>query len=170
MILGIDPGSKGALSCLSQATNGLEIIDIPTYTISVGGKVKRRLDLHQLAKVLFDRVLADEEVVAVIEDVHAMPKQGVASSFTFGRNFGALEMGLAANSIPVHYVAPHVWKRILRVPADKDGARKRASELLPRHAHLWPLRSHDGRAESALLAFYGWKFVAALHNKGEKCA
>jgi len=46
-------------------------------------------------------------------------------------------------------VAPVRWKRALAVPAGKDGARARASALLPRAAHLWPLVKHDGRAAEA---------------------
>lgn len=158
MIIGVDPGVGGAIARLDDATNSLEIFDMPVYTITVGGTKKRRLNLHRLADMLTEWTMADLSI-AVIEDVHALPKQGVASSFSFGRSFGATEMALVACNLPVHYVAPPVWKRILRVPADKDAARKRASELLPRHAHMWPNRTHDGRAEAALLAYYGSQFL-----------
>jgi len=43
----------------------------------------------------------------------------------------------------------------LRVPAAKDAARARASQLLPHAANQWPLKKHDGRAESACIAYWG---------------
>jgi hypothetical protein len=43
---------------------------------------------------------------------------------------------------------------VVGAPAGKDGARARASQLIPSAAHHWPLKKHDGRAEAALLAFY----------------
>jgi hypothetical protein len=52
-------------------------------------------------------------------------------------------------------VPPRRWKSALQVPASKDAARFRASQLLPQAAHLWPLKKHDGRAEAALLAVFG---------------
>jgi hypothetical protein len=62
---------------------------------------------------------------------------------------------IAARSIPLTLVPPVRWKRALAVPKAKDGARARASQLLPGAAHQWQLRRHDGRAEAALLALYG---------------
>ena len=62
---------------------------------------------------------------------------------------------VAANFIPLTMVAPLKWKRALGVPADKDGARARASQLLPAHAGLWCRVKDDGRAEAALIAYYG---------------
>ena len=57
-------------------------------------------------------------------------------------------------------VPPQVWKRRFNLTSDKDASRARASELLPAHAHLWPLKEHDGRAEAALLALYGARYGA----------
>ena len=62
---------------------------------------------------------------------------------------------LASRSVPLLLVSPVSWKRALGVPKAKDGARARASQLLPEAAHQWRLKRHDGRAEAALLALYG---------------
>lgn len=151
MILGIDPGLGGALAFWWPERDELDVIDMPTYAITVNKGKRRVVDLAALASTIESRYPA----TAVIEDVHAMPKQGVSSSFTFGRVLGNIEALIAANGIPVRFVTPVKWKRYFGLTADKDAARKRASELMPRHAHHWQKRSHDGRAEAALIAYYG---------------
>jgi hypothetical protein len=73
--------------------------------------------------------------------------------------------------VPITIVHPRTWKRALGVPREKDGARARASQLLPAHAHLWPLKKHDGRAEAALIATYGVQTLRAIeHSMEEKAA
>jgi hypothetical protein len=67
---------------------------------------------------------------------------------------------LASRSVPLTLVPPVRWKRALGVSKDKDGCRARASQLLPKAAHQWPLRKHDGRAEAALIALYGARELA----------
>jgi len=74
--------------------------------------------------------------------------------FNFGRATGILEGLIIAQFWPLESVMRHHWKREMRCPKDKDGARARASQLLPKHAHNWPLKKHDGRAEAALIALY----------------
>jgi crossover junction endodeoxyribonuclease RuvC len=153
MIIGIDPGLSGALAFYWPDIKELQVIDMPTYGVTMGKSRRRVLDLAALCKHIGD--CAERDTPVFLEEVHAMPKQGVASSFTFGRVFGAIEGMLAALKIPVTRVPPNVWKRALRCTFDKDAARRRASELLPHHAYLWALKKHDGRAEAALLAYYG---------------
>lgn len=150
--IGIDPGLSGALAWLRPG--GLSIIDMPTLTIGRGGKRKRELDPDALANLL-----RDDPGHAVIEDVHAMPGQGVSSVFSFGSTKGTIIGILAALQIPRSKVSPAVWKKALRVPADKDGARARASELFPASSHLWARVKDDGRAEAALIAEWGRRNV-----------
>jgi hypothetical protein len=59
-----------------------------------------------------------------------------------------------------------VWKKALGVPADKDGARARASQLMPENAWLWPLVKHDGRAEAALIAYWGIRTLDLIATGG----
>lgn len=154
IILGIDPGLSGALAFYDPEANTLVIHDMPTFTVSVNKKQRRILDDAKLAGTISSAVLYDL-TEAFVENVHSMPEQGVASSFKFGVCFGVIRGVLASNFVSVRYIEPSVWKRHFKLTADKDAARRRASELLPQHAHLWPLKKHDGRAEAALIAYYG---------------
>lgn len=151
MILGIDPGLSGALAFMDS--HDLLIYDIPTLQIERNGKSKRQIDLQHL--------LADLKRWPVshcyLEMLGTRPGQNSSAVAQTGRGYGQIEMGLAACNIPVTYVAPQVWKKALQVPKDKDGARARASQLLPQWAHNWPLKGHHNRAEAALLSLYGFQ-------------
>lgn len=152
MIIGIDPGISGAIAMYHNGAV-LNVYDMPTFEI----KGKRRIDLHALRDIISTWSGAGDS--AIIEEVHSMPKQGVASTFSFGRAFGQAETMLAAFGIPTTYITPQKWKAALRVSADKDSSRLRASELLPDAAHMWALKKHHGRAEAVLLAYYKERFL-----------
>jgi hypothetical protein len=152
MITGIDPGLSGALFFLDPhdpATG--ESVDLPVHLLTRGGKNKREVDIAGLIRILALHQLTH----AFVEQVGAMPGQGVSSVFAFGKTYGIILGVLAARSIPLTLVAPVRWKRALGVPKAKAAARARASQLLPQAAHQWPLKKHDGRAEAALIALYG---------------
>ena len=151
IILGIDPGLNGALAFYDPQHDELEILDMPTLKAGTGGK--RIVDEDVLAREIDCRF--DFVTHAFLESVGAMPGQGVTSMFSFGVSFGLLKGVLAANFIPRTLVRPAEWKKALRVPAAKDGARARASQLLPKHSGKWVRVKDDGRAESALLALFG---------------
>lgn len=152
LVCGIDPGLSGAVAFLDAASGAvIDIADIPTLALLRGGKNKREIDAHSLARLLGDR----RPDHAFVELVGAMPGQGVSSVFSFGKSFGITIGVLAALAVPMTLVSPVTWKRALGVPASKDAARYRASQLLPAAAHHWPLVKHDGRAEAALIAYYG---------------
>lgn len=150
--LGIDPGLNGALAFFDPFANTLEIIDMPKHSIKVNTKNKNLIDMHQLANII--DVRAADTKMAVIELVGAMPGQGVTSMFGFGFTVGATQMAVIAHCISLSIVSPRTWKKAMGITADKDGARRQASRLLPKHAHLWPLIKHDGRAEAALMALW----------------
>jgi crossover junction endodeoxyribonuclease RuvC len=166
--LGVDVGLSGAVAALDVGPDGViavEVHDLPVLrTKTAKAKGKSVLDVVGLLRLL-DRLHlpALTEGVAVratLEMVSAMPGQGVSSMFSFGRALGTVETALAAARIPVDPVRANEWKRALRVPAAKDGAVQRADQLLPSAGHLWrgPRGGIlDGRAEAALLAFYGWQ-------------
>jgi len=151
--LGIDPGLTGAMAFFDPETGELEVHDMPVFAEKRNNKTKSCLDLYQMARIVDSK--ASETKQAVVELVNAMPKQGVTSSFSFGFSAGAAQTIVAANMIPMILVAPLRWKRVLRLNASKDASRIKASQVMPRHAHLWSLKKHDGRAEAALLAYYG---------------
>jgi crossover junction endodeoxyribonuclease RuvC len=147
--LGVDPGLGGALAV--YAPSGVLTWDMPVLEV----KGKRRIDMHALWSLVQEILAVHEPVLAVVEDVHAMPKQGVTSSFTFGRVAAAVEMALVAAGIPLHLVTPGAWKRLMGLSADKDASRLKASRLFPACAGQWARKKDDGRAEAALLAYYG---------------
>jgi crossover junction endodeoxyribonuclease RuvC len=152
IIAGIDPGLSGAVAFLDAATGVVvEIADMPTLALSRAGKNKRELDAYALARLIGDRRPSH----AYVEMVGALPGQGVSSVFAFGKSFGVVIGVLAALSVPYTLVAPAVWKRALSVPAAKDGARARASQLLPAAADHWMRVRDHGRGEAALIAYYG---------------
>ena len=152
-VLGIDPGLKGALCFWEPDSDLLEMFDAPVFDVKRNGKARAEIDRYQLGRLVATR--AAHTRLAVIEHVSSMPKQGIASAFTFGKVAGMFEMAVAAAQIPLLDVAPAAWKRALRLTADKDATRKAASNLAPRHAHLWSRSKDDGRAEAFLLARYG---------------
>lgn len=145
-ILGIDVGMTGALSFYDGKE--LFIYDMPVFERN---KTKR-LDCLRLSDII--RINAPDH--AWIEQVNAFG-MGASSAYNFGWGCGAIEGVLVSHKIPISYVTPQVWKKSMQCPTDKDGARMRASQLLPHHAHNWDLKKHDGRAESALIALYGVK-------------
>ena len=83
--------------------------------------------------------------------------QGTTSAFPQGKAYGLILGIIAALKIPLTNVPAATWKRALAVPSDKDGARARASQLLPHLADCWKAKGAHGRAEAALLALYGAK-------------
>ena len=155
LFIGIDPGLHGAIAVYHPSSGAFHVADVPVHELTVNGKKRLHIDKHGL------RDLLDQEpakVRAFVEDVHSMPKQGVASSFKFGFVAGCIQQAVVDAGFELVLVPPQVWKRRFNLTADKDASRARASELLPAHAHLWPLKKHDGRAESALLALYGARY------------
>lgn len=154
MILGIDPGLHGALA-LFDGTE-LTLFDMPLHQVNVNGSKKSSIDLYQLGNWL--DLHRNRIRTAVIEQVGAMPKQGVTSSFNFGFTAGAIQGAVAANQIPMVLVRPNIWKRGFGLLGqDKDASRAAASRLAPQHASHWPLKKHVDRAEAFLLAYYGTK-------------
>jgi crossover junction endodeoxyribonuclease RuvC len=152
---------SGAIATL-DGFDRVHVSDMPTLTLSKGGKAKRRIDCVALARVV--QALQGEEIgypaVIVIEQPMALPGQSAPATFDTGRSFGIVEGMAAMLGARVEIVTPSVWKKRLAVPAAKDGAIARASQLLPWAADQWPLKKHDGRAEAALLALYGRGLIA----------
>lgn len=156
VILGIDPGVGGALACVDEQDIVRTVCDMPVLRAE-GARGRRIVDGPALLRLLRElQVLyLGYDFRAVLEAVRSMPRDGHVGAFSFGRSFGTIETALAAVEIPFTAVRPQVWKKALSVPANKDGARAVASRLMPSDAGRWPLKKHDGRAEAALIAYYG---------------
>src|SRR5688572_28563786 len=119
MVLGIDPGLDGGLGWLTLDDRYVNAIPMPVVKI---GK-KRQIDRWRLVEFL--RVLGPQYIqCCVIEEVHAMPKQGVTSMFTFGMGYGVVLGVLAGLDIHVNPVAPVTWKNVVlsNTKKDKDAA------------------------------------------------
>ncbi len=154
LFVGIDPGLSGAIA-FRRSDDDMEVLPLPVLTITKAKGMRRVLDLTALANIVDDKTKNATGVSVFIERVSAMPKQGVASMFAFGETYGAIKGIVAANFLPMTLVTPVTWKAKLKVSSNKDDARYRASQLMPRFAHLWSRRSEDGLAEAAMIAFFG---------------
>lgn len=158
-VLGIDVGAGGGLAWV-QGERLVAALRMPTLQVA-GRKVIDTMAIDDwLSKAARERMSGALPGSAVIEQVSAMPKQGIASAFTFGRYAGALEAYAMINIGRVHYVTASVWKRRARIP---KGANKRASLDLAKlifgganDARVdWSVLANDGVAEAALIATYG---------------
>lgn len=155
LIVGIDPGLKGALAALHvppapQRPCLADVIDMPV----AGGEVSPVLVGDWL------RTWSASCVLVVIEKVHSMPEQGVASSFNFGRSRGVLEGACGALALPVELPSPAGWKKDMKLSKDKDGARHMALKMWPQRSDLFQRVKDDGRAEACLMAEWGRRVLA----------
>jgi crossover junction endodeoxyribonuclease RuvC len=146
-VIGIDPGFSGAIAIYDAAERDLLIFDMP---ISPGPKGKTDL----LMGALFD-ILARPSTDVWVENVGAMPGQGVSSMFRFGQTVGAIHMAVAARGHSLRLVTPVKWKNHFRLSRDKGAARGLAAQRFPTSATAFARVKDDGRAEAALIALYG---------------
>jgi crossover junction endodeoxyribonuclease RuvC len=164
LTLGCDPGLGGAIALLDSGQHPprVQTADMPTHQIEKGGKARRVLDLHGLGALLA-AFGANGIALACVEDLSGRPvlvrnakgeTRVQGGQWALGWNCCAPVMGCAALAIPYELVRPVDWKRRLGVPADKDGARARASQMFPADAGQFARVKDDGRAEAALLAYY----------------
>lgn len=151
VVMGVDPGVTGAVVVVGNAVVMAHRL-IPTRA-GPGGR--KRIDARALHDIVGELIAECGVTLIVIEEPSALPKQGVASSFGFGRSLGICEGVAVGMNVRLEMVAPSTWKRQLRVPADKKQARARAGDLLPAFRHLWAKASEDGIAEAAMLALWG---------------
>ena len=151
--IGFDPGLLGAIAFFDATKGTLAVFDMPVMEMVRGGRKKNELSASGVAQILNPK--DDETRRVLLERVGAMPGQGVSSMFAFGRSVGILEGVLAAYSMEVTIVTPQTWQKATGVRGGKDGARLRATQLFPAYAHLFARKKDDGRADAALMAWYG---------------
>lgn len=148
-IAGIDPGATGAVTVLDTDLGTLEIFDTPTALVKVGTR-----QVSRILPAAFARQLQLHNVdFAALERVHAMPKQGLSSTFAFGHCYGVMEGVLSALQIPYELIEPQKWQALAGVPKGKDGSRARAVQLFPAYAELFIRKSDHGRSDAALIAY-----------------
>ena len=129
-IIGIDPGLSGAIAVMED-NKVLNLFDIPV--MSEGKKNKRQLNSALLVSLLKENIVSHEEVAVVVEQVNAMPGQGVTSMFNFGQTFGAIKGVCAALDLPIFFVRPSKWKKHFElINSSKDSSRTKAIEMYPK--------------------------------------
>jgi Holliday junction resolvasome RuvABC endonuclease subunit len=139
-IIGIDPGSvSAAYAVIDDNMKILDVDDVPV--------VDRMVDAAGWSQI----VEFWEPNRAVIEQVSAMPKQGVASSFRFGMGVGLLRGVVTALGVPTTQVAPSKWKKDYGLDTDGEKSRALALRHWPNCINLKRVKDH-GRAEALLLA------------------
>jgi hypothetical protein len=143
-IVAFDPGLSGGVAILSPSGEIIACDDLPT----IGEGTQRRIDAANLASMIRLHLPAR----AVIEQVSAMPGQGVSSMFRFGQALGTIAGVVGALGLPVQWVSPAKWKREAGLDATAERSRGRAIETWPKQAVLFARKKDHNRAEAALLA------------------
>ena len=125
LIIGIDPGISGSI-CFFKDGRILEVIEMPVMT--EGKKNKKQVNGAQIYNEFLKRInKKDDEIRVVIEQVSAMPGQGVTSMFNFGQSFGILKGICSAMQLPMFFVRPAKWKKYFNlINSQKDASRTRA--------------------------------------------
>lgn len=156
IVAGIDPGKTGALSILYD-NNVVSCFDVPMQLV----KGKAKPAWTKWAEEWRNALAFEGPDLIVIEDIAARPGQGVTSMFSFGRTLGFAHALAAFTNTPVLFVTPTVWKgKLGLLNSDKSASREKARTLFPASAHAFERVKDDGRAEAALLAYYGRKFIS----------
>ncbi len=151
-IIGIDPGLSGAIAILEN-NKVVNIFDMPV--MAEGKKNKRQLNSAQLVKLIKSNIKKDEEVVVVVEQVNAMPGQGVTSMFNFGQTFGAIKGVCAALELPIFFVRPSKWKKHFElINSSKDSSRTKAIEMYPVLSNELSKKKDVNKSDAILIARY----------------
>ena len=149
-IIGIDPGLSGAIAIL-QDKQVLGIYDMPV--MSEGKKNKRQLNSALLANLIKQNIIDDEEVAIVVEQVNAMPGQGVTSMFNFGQTFGAIKGICATLELPIFFVRPSKWKKHFElINSSKDSSRTKAIEMYPKLSSELSKKKDVNKSDAILIA------------------
>ena len=149
-IIGIDPGLSGAVAILKN-NKVLNIFDIPV--MAEGKKNKRQLNSALLVSLLKENIINNEEVAVVVEQVNAMPGQGVTSMFNFGQTFGAIKGICAALNLPIFFVRPSKWKKYFElINSSKDSSRTKAIEMYPKLSNLLAKKKDVNKSDAILIA------------------
>lgn len=146
LILGIDPGRNGALAVLSDETRD-------------GAYRVKTHDMPDTASGLHSLLLSLSPVAfAVVEKPFYPHGIGATNIARIAEAYGALKATLLFCGIPTREVRPKEWKAALNLGSDKAASRQMASMLFPDDTGQWARAKDDGRAEAALIAWYGRKF------------
>ena len=154
LIIGIDPGISGAI-CFFENGEVKDVIDMPT--MSEGKKNKRQVNGRQIFNEISNRINSYDlkDINVVVEQVSAMPGQGVTSMFNFGQSFGVIKGICSALNLPIYFVRPTKWKKYFNlIKTNKDASRTKAIEAYPEISGKLSRKKDSNKADAILIARY----------------
>ena len=153
IILGIDPGVSGAI-CVLKKGKILEVYEMPTMID--GKKNKRQVNGAEVTNIFLKELNNCKEYAkVVVEQVNAMPGQGVTSMFNFGQSFGVLKGVCAALKLPIYFVRPVKWKKYFNlINSEKDASRTKAIEIFPYISSKLSKKKDSNKADAILIASF----------------
>jgi len=154
LIIGIDPGISGSI-CFFK--NGVikDVVEMPTMT--EGKKNKKQVNGSQVFNEILERTnkIDKKSIKIVIEQVSAMPGQGVTSMFNFGQSFGILKGICSAMQLPMYFVRPTKWKKYFNlINSEKDASRTKAIEIFPYFSTQLSKKKDSNKADAILIASF----------------
>ena len=152
LIIGIDPGISGSI-CFFENGKILDVIEMPT--MNEGKKNKRQVNGAQIYNEISKRIIKveNQDIRVVVEQVSAMPGQGVTSMFNFGQTFGALKGICAALELPIFFVRPSKWKKHFElINSSKDASRTKAIEMYPKLSNQLSKKKDVNKSDAILIA------------------
>ena len=155
IIVGIDPGITGAI-CFFSDGKVIDVIDMPT--MAEGKKNKKQVNGRQIYNeiMLIKNKFKSEKMSVIVEQVSAMPGQGVTSMFNFGQSFGVIKGICSAMELPIFYVRPAKWKRHFNlINSEKDASRTKVIEMYPSLSSQLAKKKDVNKSDAILIArFY----------------
>ena len=154
IIIGIDPGIAGAI-CFFSSGNIIDVINMPT--MAEGKKNKKQVNGRQIFNEILNikNSFAGHKINVVVEQVSAMPGQGVTSMFNFGQSFGVIKGICSAMELPIFYVRPAKWKKYFNlINAEKDASRTKVIEMFPKISQKLSRKKDNNKADAILIAKY----------------
>tara|TARA_B100001250_G_scaffold62945_1_gene49408 strand:+ start:2883 stop:3377 length:495 start_codon:yes stop_codon:yes gene_type:complete len=154
LIIGIDPGITGAI-CFFENGEVIDVIDMPT--MAEGKKNKRQINGRQIYNEISSRIenYKLNNIKVVVEQVSAMPGQGVTSMFNFGQSFGAIKGICAAMQLPIFFVRPAKWKKYFNlINSQKDASRTKVIEIFPKISPILSKKKDGNKADAILIASF----------------
>ena len=154
LIIGIDPGISGSI-CFFENGKIIDVVEMPTMT--EGKKNKKQVNGSQIFNEISERVkkIDKNEIKVVIEQVSAMPGQGVTSMFNFGQSYGILKGICSAMQLPMYFVRPAKWKKYFNlINSEKDASRTKAIEIFPYFSTQLSRKKDSNKADAILIASF----------------
>ena len=154
LIIGIDPGISGAI-CFFEEGQVKEIIDMPV--MADGKKNKRQINGPQIYNEILNRInkLQKKDIIVVIEQVSAMPGQGVTSMFNFGQSFGVIKGICSAMQLSMYFVRPAKWKKYFGlIKTEKDASRTLFESFFPYISSQLSRKKDSNKADAVLIASF----------------